>query len=227
MSAPRGHAPTLRSAHRRWRRAHAVTLSTLVGAGVALLVAGLWIPAKAELAQYLLNRAWAATRGDLHAVKPWPWADTWPVARLTLPTSPEPLTVLAGASGRNLAFAPALMDGSAPPGTPGVSVIAGHRDTHFRALAKLALGDRFEIEQPDGSRYEYEVAALDVIDTTTQKIRMDARDSVVLLVTCYPFDAVVPGGPLRYVVTGYEVPAAGLARTASVRGRGRGRPTAG
>jgi hypothetical protein len=31
---------------------------------------------------------------------------------------------------------------------------------------------------------------------------MDSDQSVVLLVTCYPFDAVMPGGPLRYVVTG-------------------------
>ena len=66
------------------------------------------MPVKAEVAQQLLNRAWTATSDDRRNVKPWPWADTWPVARLRLPGSGEPLTVLAGASGRNLAFAPAL-----------------------------------------------------------------------------------------------------------------------
>lgn len=176
--------------------------AALLCTGAALLGTGFWLPAKAELAQYLLNRAWAATQDDRRNVRPWPWADTWPVARLTLPASDAPLTVLAGASGRNLAFGPALMDGSALPGTPGVSVIAGHRDTTFRALAELKLGDRFRIEQPDGSKYDYEVTAIDVIDSARQKIRMDSEQSVVLLVTCYPFDAVVPGGPLRYVVTG-------------------------
>jgi sortase A len=176
--------------------------AALLCTGTGLLGAGFWLPAKAELAQYLLNRAWAATQDDRRNVRPWPWADTWPVARLTLPASDEPLTVLAGASGRNLAFGPALMDGSALPGTPGVSVIAGHRDTTFRALADLKLGDRFRIEQPDGSKYDYDVTAIDVIDSQREKVRMDSDQSVVLLVTCYPFDAVMPGGPLRYVVTG-------------------------
>jgi sortase A len=170
--------------------------------GAALLAQGLWIPAKAELAQHLLNRAWNATREGGHNVKPWPWADTWPVARIRLPRAGAPLVVLAGASGRTLAFAPALLDGSAPLGAPGVTVIAAHRDTHFRGLASLALGDRFEVERPDGAVYAYDVAAIDVIDTERDHLDMNADESVVALVTCWPFDAVTPGGSERYVVTG-------------------------
>ena len=98
----------------RQRRRRRLTVGALIALAVALLAAGFWLPAKAELAQQLLNRAWQRTTlGDTMA-KPWPWADTHPVARLMLPNSDEPLTVLAGASGRNLAFAPALLDGSAP-----------------------------------------------------------------------------------------------------------------
>jgi sortase A len=189
--------PRLRQ--RRTRRALIVALLLL---GAALLAAGVWMPVKAELAQQLLNRAWSATQDERRNVKPWPWADTWPVARLRLPGSTDPLTVLAGASGRNLAFAPALMDGTAMPGSAGVSVIAAHRDTHFRALEKLRLSDRFEIERPDGTIYAYEVAAIDVIDTDREQLALDAEESVVVLATCWPFDAVTPGGSLRYVVTG-------------------------
>lgn len=29
----------------------------------------------------------------------------------------------------------------------------------------------------------------------------NAGDDRLTLITCYPFDAIVPGGPLRYVVT--------------------------
>jgi sortase A len=163
---------------------------------------GLYLPAKAALAQQLLNRAWVATQRDHDAiVRPWPWADTWPVARLTLPGG-TPLTVLAGASGRNLAFAPTLLDGSATPGSPGVTVIAGHRDTHFRALKELRIGDEFMLERPDGETFRYTVIALDVIDSDDEALRLDADESVVALVTCWPFDAVAPGGSLRYVVTG-------------------------
>jgi sortase A len=188
------------------RRRRPLVLMLLIGLGAALLIAGFWIPVKAELAQQLLNRAWAATQDDGGGVaRPWPWADTWPVAQLRLPTSRRPLTVLAGASGRNLAFGPAHMDGSATLGTAGVSVIAGHRDTHFRELGKLAIGDRFEIELPDGATYVYEIAEIDVIDAERTMLRLDAEESVVALVTCYPFETIVPGGSLRYVVIGYRV----------------------
>jgi sortase A len=199
LTLPLGLARRRRGRQLRLRR---LAIVTLVAMGAALLAIGLYLPAKAALAQQLLNRAWVATQRNHDAiVHPWPWADTWPVARLTLPGADAPLTVLAGASGRNLAFAPTLLDGSAPPGTPGVTVIAGHRDTHFRALEKLALGDELTLERPDGATLRYTVAALDVIDSDTEALRLDADESIVALVTCWPFDAVMPGGPLRYVVT--------------------------
>ena len=185
----------------RQRRLRRLALGAVIALGVALLAAGFWLPAKAELAQHLLNRAWdRTTDGDAEA-KPWPWADTHPVARLTLPHSAEPMTVLAGASGRNLAFAPALVDGSAAPGTHGVTVIAGHRDTHFRQLATLVVGDTLSVERPDGSVYVYEVTDLDVVDSAHAELRLDADESIVVLVTCWPFEAVTPGGSWRYVVT--------------------------
>jgi sortase A len=198
VTLPLGLEHRPRARRRRWRR---VGIGALIALGVALLAAGVWLPAKAELAQHLLNRAWARTVEGDAAAKPWPWADTRPIARLSLPNSDEPLTVLAGASGRNLAFAPALMDGSAAPGANGVSVIAGHRDTHFRPLASLAIGDELTLERPDGSFLRYEVAALDVVDSRRAQLRLDADESVVVLVTCWPFDAVDVGGDWRYVVT--------------------------
>jgi sortase A len=188
----------------RARRARGTALAALLALGAVSITAGVWLPLKAALAEELLNRAWSAARQSGERVKPWPWADTWPVARLSLPPAARtgPLIVLAGATGRGLAFAPGLLDGSAQPGEPGVAVIAAHRDTHFRALARLSLGDRFEIERADGARFVYTITSIEVIDTRTDSLRLDAGESVVALVTCYPFDALVPGGTLRYVVTG-------------------------
>jgi sortase A len=40
-----------------------------------------------------------------------------------------------------------------------------------------------------------------VVDSRTAVIRSEDRAAGLILMTCYPFDAVVPGGPLRYVVT--------------------------
>ena len=53
--------------------------------GLVLTVQGGWIHAKAFLAQYLLNKAFAETIVTGQPVKPWSWADTWPVARIEVP----------------------------------------------------------------------------------------------------------------------------------------------
>ncbi len=53
---------------------------TLVVGGSLLLGSGLYLPAKAALAQVLMRQAWSETEFD--PVRPWPWAETWPVARL-------------------------------------------------------------------------------------------------------------------------------------------------
>jgi sortase A len=80
----------------------------LVGAVALLAVIGLWelghgvwIHAKAQLAQILLQRAWERTLRGEAAAKPWPWADTWPVARLRVPAHGVDLFVLSGVSGRS------------------------------------------------------------------------------------------------------------------------------
>ena len=90
------------------------------------------------------------------------------------------------------------------PGADGVTVIAGHRDTLFRALATLEVGDELALERPDGSVLRYEVAALDVVDSARAELRLDADESIVVLVTCWPFEAVEVGGRWRYVVTAHQ-----------------------
>jgi sortase A len=171
----------------------------LAVAGVALAARGLWIPAKAALAQGLLAGAWGRAAAGEAQPRPWPWADTWPVARLTLPGRP-PLVVLAGASGRTLAFGPGHVDGSAAPGEGGNVVVAGHRDTHFRALAGLAAGDELVLEAPGGRSRRYRVRETAVVDHRDTRPLLPADHARLTLVTCWPFDAVRPGGPLRWVV---------------------------
>ncbi len=180
----------------------------LVGAVALLAVLGLselghgaWIHAKARLAQFLLQRAWERTRQGEAAVKPWPWADTGPVARLRVPAHGVDLIVLSGVSGRTLAFGPGHAPDSALPGTPGTEIVTGHRDTHFRFLERMQPGDEILVEAPNGSTVRFSVRELVVVDSRSAVIRGEARAMALVLMTCYPFDALVPGGPLRYVVT--------------------------
>jgi sortase A len=182
------------------RRAWVALAVALLGCGVWLLGHGLWIHAKATFAQHLLQHAWTRTLDGERAVKPWPWADTWPVARLQVPAHRIDLIVLDGVSGRTLAFGPGHMPGTPLPGRGGVAVIAGHRDTHFRFLRDVQAGDEILVEAPGRPRARFRVRERTVVDARTAVVAGadDARELV--LVTCYPFDALRPGGPLRYLV---------------------------
>ena len=100
------------------RRIAIAAIGMLALAGAASFGQGAYIVAKAHVAQWLLHAAWDESRATGIAVKPWPWADTHPVARLMAPTQDSDVLVLAGASGRTLAFGPGHLDGSAMPPHP-------------------------------------------------------------------------------------------------------------
>ena len=164
-----------------------------------------YIHAKAALAQVLLERSWQRSLQGASTPRPWPWADTWPVARLRVARIDVNEIVLAGASGRTLAFGPAHVDGTAMPGSVGLSVIAGHRDTHFEFLRQLQVGDELWVDRPDGSSIFYRVRHLAVLDARADRVQLDAATDALELVTCFPFDAIVPGGPQRYRVLAERV----------------------
>ena len=182
----------------RGRRTWAILLAS---AGAFLWIEAGWIHAKAWLAQVLLERAWGETLAGGGPARPWPWADTRPVGRLWVPAHGVDLVVLAGASGRTLAFAPGHLSGSAGLDGLGNSVLAGHRDTHFAFLRRLELGDEIRTENADGETHRYRVVDLAVVEERDMNALDPWAPPSLTLVTCYPFDTPVPGGPLRYVVT--------------------------
>jgi len=162
---------------------------------------GAYIPAKAWLAQELMQRAWRRARDGDAEVAPWPWADTWPVARLSAKGGDIELIVLEGGSGRTLAFAPGHLSVSVLPGEAGNSIIAGHRDTHFQFLQFMKRGESIMIETADGNNHLYQVTDIDVVDSRRGSIVLDTESPMLSLVTCYPFGALEAGGPMRFVVT--------------------------
>jgi sortase A len=185
-------------------RALAVALAAV---GAWQVGSGVWIYAKAGLGQHLLQRAWARTLAGEREVKPWPGADSWPVARLRVPAHGIDLVVLDGVSGRTLGWAP----GRAGGGPRGAGIIlSGHRDTHFRFLPRLAPGDEIVVETSDRAPARFTVREAMVVDSRTAVIghAPDGAAGLVLL-TCYPFDALAPGGWLRYVVTADAVSSVG------------------
>lgn len=168
--------------------------------GSGLIGEGLWIHAKALAAQWLLQHAWDRTLQTQRPAKPWPWADTLPVGRLLVPQYGIDQIILADAAGRSLAFGPGHLAGSARPGESGTSILSGHRDTHFQFLQHLRTDDVLSLESPDGHHTSYAVREVKVVDSRLTRLAHHDDVDTLLLTTCFPFDALVPGGPLRYVV---------------------------
>jgi len=183
-----------------------------IAAALALCLAlwqlgqGSYIQAKAWLAQVLIKQAWARTlEGEVQA-KPWPWADTWPVARITVPGRGIERFVLAGANGRTIAFGPGHVFGTPLPGAAGNSVIGAHRDTHFAFLRALRPGEDIVIQKSAATTRRYRVSGAEIVDKSeTRVLAQPPGETRLTLITCYPFDALRAGGPLRYVVTAQAI----------------------
>ncbi|MDA9499647.1 class GN sortase [Bradyrhizobium sp. CCBAU 11357] len=167
--------------------------------GLLLFGDGAYIHAKAWLAQVLLERAFDRSVATGVAVKPWSWADTWPVARIEVKRIGASAIVLEGASGQALAFGPGHIQHTADAGERGIAVYAGHRDTHFRFLKDVAIGDVVDVTRSDGRHFRYRADSSAVVRFDASGIDPMAQGFEIVLATCWPFDAVTPG-PERYIL---------------------------
>ncbi len=168
-------------------------------AGLVLFGQGGYIHAKALVAQVLLERAFDETLASGHPVKPWSWADTWPVARIEVKRLHASAIVLAGSSGQALAFGPGHVELTPDAGERGTAVYSAHRDTHFRFLKDIAIGDEIVITRSDGKAFRYRADGASVVRFDASGIDPLANGYELVLSTCWPFDAVTPG-PARYVL---------------------------
>lgn len=168
-------------------------------AGMILFGQGAYIHAKALLAQILLQRAFSETIASGRATKPWSWADTWPVARIEIKRIGASAIVLAGSSGQALAFGPGHVELTADAGERGVAVYSAHRDTHFRFLKDVRIGDEIEVTRRDGKVFRYRADSHSVVRFDQSGIDAFSDSYELVLSTCWPFDAVTPG-PERYLL---------------------------
>jgi sortase A len=173
--------------------------ATLALAGLWLIGDALYIRAKAMVAQVLLDRAFVAELASGAIVKPWSWADTWPVARIEVPRLKAQAIVLAGGSGQALAFGPGHLERTPEAGEPGTAVYAAHRDTHFAFLGRVEADDEIVVTRRDGATARFRVTRTQVVRWDSSGIDSAAAGRHLALVTCWPLDSAIPG-PLRYVV---------------------------
>lgn len=167
--------------------------------GLVLFGQGAYIHAKALLAQVLLERAFTETIATGHEIKPWSWADTWPVARIEVKRLRASAIVLAGSSGQALAFGPGHVEMTPDAGERGVAVYSAHRDTHFSFLKDVAIGDEIVVTRRDGQTFRYRADSTSIVRFDASGIDPLTDGYELVLSTCWPFDAVTPG-PERYVL---------------------------
>ena len=190
------------TARRRVASALALALALI---GIAQLGAAGSIHVRAWIAQRLIAASWQVARAQGSAPRPWPGADVRAVARMQVPARGVDLYVLEEASARALAYGPAHVSGTALPAHAGNAVVVAHRDTHFAFLRNVHIDDAIEVEGANGAAAQYRVREVGVLEQHETRV-LDATDaSQLTLITCWPFDAVQPGTPLRFVVIARRV----------------------
>jgi sortase A len=167
-----------------------------------------WLPIKGWLSEQLISYSWHQTINLQQKIKPWPWADTYPIAELSFERLNKQVVVLNGGDPTTLAFsagaiAPFNQARSAQP-----FVVAGHRDSHFSFLDEVVMNDIISLADKHGQSQLYQVEAIDIVDASTGELPILADDSQLILITCYPFTntrnvANVAGSNSneRYVIT--------------------------
>lgn len=207
----RARIPVFADCFRQPRRIGLLLAVLLAIAGLSLSAQGLWMHAKASLAQLLLNRAFAQTLATGTDTKPWSWADTWPVARIEVPRIKANAIVLHGSSGQALAFGPGHVETTPQAGSPGTAVYSAHRDTHFRFLKDVVAGDEIVVTLRSGEVHRFRVTHTSVVHWDRSGIDPFAEGHNLILATCWPLDANF-SGPMRYLVHA-EMIAQSLARS--------------
>jgi len=125
------------------------------------------------------------------------------VGRLEIPRIGMEAMVLEGADDGALARGVGHIPHTAFPGERGNAGLAAHRDTFFRGLHAIAIGDRIRVQTLDGL-FEYRVDRVRILAPERDDVLGPSRQARLTLVTCYPFHWIGPA-PMRFVVDAHAV----------------------
>ncbi len=124
------------------------------------------------------------------------------VFRLSLPRQHADFDVVEGTSDQALRMGPGHMSTSAMPGRSGNVVVAGHRDTHFRVLKDIAVGDEIRLDERDKT-FVYRIVETRVVSPRDTSVLRPGPRKTLTLVTCYPF-TYIGRAPKRFIVRARE-----------------------
>lgn len=122
------------------------------------------------------------------------------IGALSIPRVTLDAIVLHGSDAQTLRRAPGHLENTALPGQSGNVVIAGHRDSFFRPLKDVTIGDDVFIDTADW-QFHYRVTSIDVVSAHDVSVLDHTAKPTLTLITCYPFWVLGPA-PDRFVVRG-------------------------
>lgn len=125
------------------------------------------------------------------------------IGEIQVPRLDLNVMVVQGDSPASLRRAVGHLSESALPGEWGNVALAGHRDTFFRPLRDIRLGDEIRFTTSVRS-FEYVVESIEVVAPTDIRVLEPSTGHDLTLLTCFPFYYVGPA-PKRFVVRAREV----------------------
>ena len=131
-------------------------------------------------------------------------ADGETIGEMAMPRLGLSAMVTQGDSPAVLQHAVGHLADTALPGEIGNVVLAGHRDTFFRRLQRVRIGDVITISTRSGE-FQYIVESTSVVSPTDISVLNPAGGRTLTLITCFPF-VYVGAAPHRFIVRARQQP---------------------
>lgn len=182
----------------------------IASAGILLLCMGTWQLADSKLkTEHSLKEAKKVVREQIKwnlpdkSKKKFKAGYGETIGVLRIPRIKSELAIVEGTDPNDLEKGVGHYKGSFYPGENGQIVLSGHRDTVFRHLGELKIGDFFNVEMPYG-KFTYEIFKTKIVDANdTSIITLQNREEELIVTTCYPF-RYVGNAPKRYILYAKE-----------------------
>jgi sortase A len=184
----------------RWSRRLLLTIGTLSLAYVSLtLVDARLYQVSAKRSLEIQMKVWAEPKKSFLKL---PVKEGDVLGRMDIPRLGLSVAVLEGTNARTLRLGAGHIQETSRPGEAGNIGIAGHRDTFFRDLRDIRKNDEIQLQTASGL-VRYEVDWIEVVTPDEISVLAPSSDSVLTLVTCYPFQ-FVGSAPKRFIVRAHK-----------------------
>ena len=120
------------------------------------------------------------------------------IGSLTIPALKRKLPIIQGTGVDELKKGVGHFTQSVLPGEQDNCVLSGHRDTVFRKLGKLKIGDQLIVQTSAGT-YTYEIKRIRIVHKDDKTVIVPTDHAVLTLTTCYPF-IYIGDAPDRYIL---------------------------